>query len=99
MPTMESIAKDSIRGCSASARYEQPIIFQGIAVHYCWATIPVFYDITVPIRRLSPIVERDAGLGVVLEQGRRIATTDAIRADGLIRVGLSTVTLQQNFSR
>lgn len=56
-------------------------------------TIPVFYDIAVPIRRPDPIVAQDAGLGVLLEQ--TTATEDSLKADGLVRLGLSTVTFQQ----
>lgn len=57
-------------------------------------TVPVFYDIAVPILRPDPIAPHDAGLGVMLEQKQTIATQDSLRADGLVRLGLSTVTLQ-----
>lgn len=95
MPAFQSIAKIRFEDAQPQLNTNNRLSFMELLSITVGQTIPVFYDIAIPIRQLSPIVERDAGLGVVLEQGRRIATTDAIRADGLIRVGLSTVTLQQ----
>jgi len=95
MPALESIAKIRFEDAQPQLDTNNRLSFMELLSVTVGQTIPVFYDIAVPIRRLSPIVERDAGLGVMLEQGRRIATTDAILTDGLIRVGLSTVTLQQ----
>jgi len=57
--------------------------------------VPVFYDIAVPISRPAPIAAGDGGLGVIFEQNQPVATTDPLKADGLVRVGLSTVALQQ----
>lgn len=95
MPAFQSIAKIRFEDAQPQLDTNNRLSFMELLSITVGQTIPVFYDIAVPIRRLSPIVEPDAGLGVMLEQGRRIATTDAILADGLIRVGLSTVTLQQ----
>lgn len=58
-------------------------------------TVPVFYDIAVPILRPHPIAPHDAGLGVMLEQERAIVTPDSLSSDGLVRLGVSTVALQQ----
>lgn len=95
LPASHSIAKirfdDSQPQLDTSNRFS----FMELLSITAGQTIPVFYDIAVPIRRPDPIVAQDAGLGVILEQEQTTAKANPLKADGLVRLGLSTVTLQR----
>lgn len=95
IPVLHSIAKIRFEDPQPQLDRNNRFSFMELLSITMGRTIPVFYDIAVPIRRPDPIVAQDAGLGVMLEQEQPIATVDSVKADGLVRVGLSTVTLQR----
>lgn len=95
MPILHSIAKIRIEDSQPQLDPNNRFSFTELLSISVGRTIPVFYDIAVPIRHPGPIVAQDAGLGVMLEQEQTIATADSLKVDGLVRLGLSTVTLQQ----
>jgi signal transduction histidine kinase len=95
MPVLHSIAKIRFDGSQPQLDANNRFSFMELLFITVGQTIPVFYDVTIPIRRPDPIIAQDAGLGVILEQEQTTATEDLLKADGLVRLGLSTVTLQQ----
>ncbi len=95
MPAFQSIAKIRFEDAQPQLDTDNLLSLMELLSIIVGRTVPVFYDIAVPIRRPSPVVDQDAGLGVMLEQDQGRVTADSARVDGLVRVGLSTVTLQQ----
>lgn len=95
LPASHSIAKIRFDGSQPQLDTSNWFSFMELLSITAGQTIPVFYDIAVPIRRPDPIIAQDAGLGVILEQEQTTAKANPRKADGLVRLGISTVTLQR----
>lgn len=94
MPGVRSITKIRYKDVQPRVEPNDRFTLMEILSIIVGQTVPVFYDIAVPILRPHPIAPHDAGLGVMLEQAQTIVTQDSPTADGLVRLGISTVALQ-----
>jgi|CXWL01.1.fsa_nt_gi signal transduction histidine kinase len=94
MPGVRSITKIRYKDVQPRVEPNDRFTLMEILSIIVGQTVPVFYDIAVPILRPHPIAPHDAGLGVMLEQAQTIVTQDSPTTDGLIRLGISTVALQ-----
>lgn len=95
LPTSQSITKVRFNDTEPQLDTDKLFSFIELLSIVVGRTLPVYYDVAIPIHRPPPIVEQDAALGVILEQDPIRSVVDSTQADGLVRVGLSTVMLQQ----